>query len=219
MYVWLYTHDNCWEVRWIWGSESVPEVQVWQTVPHREQKVSILVVLSPFSHWCFFNLSTLNDGGCTSPPPPSPPPYFSFFQDTNSKAVPSLDSVKRELTYLYVRHDSFICITCLIHMSEKSQSYVWHDAFIRVTWLIICVTWLIHMCAMICCHEIFEVFSDPAYSYAWHDSFIWVTWLIYMCDMTYSHVWHDSFTCVTWLIRKCDMPQADVWHNMMSWHI
>jgi len=43
-------------------------------------------------------------------------------------------------------HDSFICVTWLIHMCDRwymrSSSYgSWHDSFI-------CVTWLIHMCDM-----------------------------------------------------------------------
>ena len=74
-------------------------------------------------------------------------------------------------------HDSFICVTWLIHMCDITHSYVWHDSFI-------CVTWLIHMC-------------DITHAYVWHDSFICVTWLIHMCDMTHSYVWHDSFLCVS----------------------
>jgi len=37
-----------------------------------------------------------------------------------------------------VWHDSFICVTWLIHMCDMTHSYVWHDSFI-------CVTWLMHM--------------------------------------------------------------------------
>ena len=73
-------------------------------------------------------------------------------------------------------HDSYIHVTCLIHM--------WHDLFIcyrhihmwRYSFICdmirLCVTWLIHM---------------------WHDSFI--------CDMTHSyvtwliHIWHGSCIC------------------------
>ena len=38
------------------------------------------------------------------------------------------------MTYSYVRHDSFICATWLIHMCDMTHSYVWHDSFICVTW-------------------------------------------------------------------------------------
>jgi len=114
-----------------------------------------------------------------------------------------------------VWHDSFICVTWLIHMydiftaqhhmSAMTPPYLSHDSFI-------CVTWLIHMCAM-------------THSYVCHDSF--------MCAMTYSYVWHASHLnvksstifiaqhqiqtrthgsrtcvyvrvmCVTWLIHMC----------------
>ena len=88
------------------------------------------------------------------------------------------------LCHAYVWHDSFICVTWLIHaestiflllraVCDMTHSYVWHDSCI-------CVTWLMHMC-------------DMAHAYVWHDSFICATWLIHMCDMTHSYVWHDSF--------------------------
>jgi len=97
----------------------------------------------------------------------------------------------------HVWHDSFICVTWLIHMCDMTHLYVWHDPFIRVTWLV-------HMC-------------DMTHSYVWHDSFIRVTWLIHMCDMTdsltHSHVWHDTFRRVTWLIHTCDVTNSCVWHD------
>ena len=83
----------------------------------------------------------------------------------------------RELTYLHVWLESYICVTWLIRMCDMTHSYVWHDSFI-------CVTWLIHMC-------------DMTHSYMWHDSFICVAWFIHRCDMIHSHVWHVSFMRVT----------------------
>jgi len=90
-------------------------------------------------------------------------------------------------------------------MSGTAHSYEWHD-------LVICVTWLIHMC-------------DMAHSYVWHGVFICVIWIIHMCDTPHSHVWHDSFTyaiwpvyvravaCwsrVTWHIHMCDMTHSQL---------
>jgi len=40
------------------------------------------------------------------------------------------------MTHSYVWHDSFICVTWLIHMCDMTHSYVWHDSFICVTWFI-----------------------------------------------------------------------------------
>jgi len=37
-----------------------------------------------------------------------------------------------------VRHDSFLCVACLIHVCDMTHSYVWHVSFM-------CATWLIHM--------------------------------------------------------------------------
>jgi len=116
--------------------------------------------------------------------------------------------LSQQVTYLL--HDSFICVTWLIHMCYVARSYEWHDSFV-------CVTWLIHMCNM-------------TYLYLLHDSFVCVTWLIHIygmarvctlvalvyqgdlsqqvtyllyasfntCNMTHSYMWHDSF-------RMCDM--------------
>ena len=101
-----------------------------------------------------------------------------------------------DIIHSCVSHDSFICVTWLIHPCDMTHS---HDSFI-------CVTWLIHMC-------------DMTHSYAWHDSFICVTWLIHMRDMTHSYAWHDSFICVPWHIHMCaikhsymrDMTRSNMW--------
>jgi len=115
------------------------------------------------------------------------------------------------MTHSYVWHDSYICITWLIHLCGMTHSYVWHNSFICVTWLIhLCdVAWLIHTC-------------DITHSYVWHDSFICVTWLIHICDMTHSYVWHAKFICVTWLIHMCDMTHLYTYHDSsicMTWFV
>ena len=48
-----------------------------------------------------------------------------------------------DMAHSYVWHDSFICVTWLIHKCDMTHSYVWRVSFI-------CVTWLIHMCDMTC---------------------------------------------------------------------
>jgi len=97
------------------------------------------------------------------------------------------------MTYSSVWHDSFICVTWLIHLCDMTPSSVWHDSFI-------CVTWLLHLC-------------DMTHSSVWHDSFICVTWLLHLCDMTPSSVWHDSFICMTFLVHLCDMTRSSVWND------
>jgi len=112
-----------------------------------------------------------------------------------------------DMTHSYVWHDSFICVTWLIHMCDMTHSSVWHDSFICVTWLHLLLsrrtwpaTWLIHMC-------------DITHAYVWHHSFICVTWLIRMCGMTHLYVWQNACICVTWLIHMCDMTHSNAWHD------
>ena len=73
-----------------------------------------------------------------------------------------------------------------------------HIDCIHRIWLIICVTWRIHMC-------------DMTHSYVghgslcvWQDASICVTRLIHTCTMTHSHVRHDSFT------RTCDIASLRI---------
>jgi len=91
------------------------------------------------------------------------------------------------MTRSHVWHDSFTCVTWLVHVCDVTRSHVWHDSFTSVPWLV-------HVCDMTC-------------SRVWHDSFTCVTWLVHMCDMTRSHVWCDS--CIqmakhAYLVCICD---------------
>ena len=67
----------------------------------------------------------------------------------------------------------------LFYGSDMTPSHMWHDAFIYVKWLILRVTWLIHMC---------HITPQPLEG-LWRESFICVTWM-----------WHDSFIRVIWLL-------------------
>jgi len=93
-----------------------------------------------------------------------------------------------DMTHLFVWHASIICVTCLNYMCDMTHSYVWHASFI-------CVTCLIHTC-------------DMPDSYMWHAWFIHVTCLIHTCDMPDSYMWHAWFIHATWLIHTCDMPHS-----------
>jgi len=114
-----------------------------------------------------------------------------------------------DMTHSYVWHDSFICVTWLIHMCDMTHSLVrlmWSIHTCDMTHSFICVTWLMHSFVW------------------WLDPIIRVTWLIHMCDMIDLYVWHvsfihlfirsintcdmtHSFICVTWLIHMCDMTR------------
>ena len=75
-----------------------------------------------------------------------------------------------------------------------TPSYVCHD------W-VICVLWLLLMCAM-------------TQSYVCYDSFLWVAWLIHRCAMTLSYVCHDFFICVPWLMHISGVPHSCVGHEL-----
>jgi len=108
-----------------------------------------------------------------------------------------------------VWHDSFVCVTWLIHKCDMTHSYMWRDSFIRVTELI-------HMCVTThsyVCHDSFICtcllhMCDVTHSHLLSNSCISVTWLIYMYDVTRSYVCRDSFVFVTCLIRMCDMTHS-----------
>jgi len=124
-----------------------------------------------------------------------------------------------------VWHDSFICVTWLIHMCDMTHSYVVHDSFI-------------------CNDEInLHHTCDMTHSYMWHDAFIsetrpmsmWDrthlyagTWLVHLyvarhsffCDdetnlhhtpdMSHLYVGHDSFICGIWHTHTRDMTHVFV---------
>ena len=86
-------------------------------------------------------------------------------------------------------HDSYICVTWLIHICNTTYVFAWCDSLI---W----VEWLIYMCDMTYSY----VWRDSC-SHVWHDSYIYVTRLMYLRDMTYLYVWHNAFICMTWLMH------------------
>ena len=83
-----------------------------------------------------------------------------------------------DMTHSYVWHDSFICVTWLIHLCDMTHSYVWHGSFI-------CVAWLIHTCDESppvrheSCHTYQRVMSHVSKSHVTHidescDTYEWV---------------------------------------------
>ena len=91
-------------------------------------------------------------------------------------------------TQPHVRHDSFMCVTCCIHMCDTTHPHVWHDSST-------CAAWLIHVCVW---HGVFTCISHTTHPHVRRDSFMCVTWCIHMCDMMYSHVFHDTSSSVLW---------------------
>jgi len=139
-----------------------------------------------------------------------------------------------DMTRSYVRHDSFICATwlvhmcfimnsraiCLVHMCDMTRLRAWHDSFICATTHFISQLLIVRYCNIWRCHTYEGVMSH-----------IWMSHVIQgvrvqerpashehtLCDMAHSHVWHDSFTRTTWLVHVCDMSHSYVWHDSCMW--
>ena len=113
----------------------------------------------------------------------------------------------------YVRHNSIICVTWLIHICYLTHSYVWHDSFIFVTRRVRANSLsCLKLAAIVYQGDLYHgdlewVMSHSQRSYmneSWHthSARTWLTWLI-QGAMTHSRcndpVIHDSFK-VPWLI-------------------
>jgi len=101
------------------------------------------------------------------------------------------------MTHSYVWHDSFICVTWLIHMCDMTHSYVRHDSFVQASRTLLKFTAVVWISSVLRTSGI----CDMTHLYVWDDSFTRVMWLVYMCDKTHSFVRHDSFILVTWIIH------------------
>jgi len=136
------------------------------------------------------------------------------------------------MTHTYVRHDSFICVACLVYLLKtwnviiKSESH--RKLFIETPKCVVLrgfrssrneSLWRGTRSPYVLLKG-FRILRLISFAALWHDSFIWVACLIYqifsqlwcLCTMTHSFVWHDSFMCVTWLIHMYDMTHSYEWH-------
>jgi len=108
-----------------------------------------------------------------------------------------------------MRHDSFIyapwltCAktrVCMCNVNlpcpvlrRMTRSYICHESFI-------CVTWLIHSCAMT------------------RSSAPWLFHTLCICSSAlFGPVTHVSFTCVPWLIDICAMTHSYMHYESVSW--
>ena len=120
----------------------------------------------------------------------------------------------RDVTLSYMRQDSFICVTRLLHTCDITHSCVRHESCTLCNiWTRTLVCGITHLTPSYVRHD------DMAHLYMRHDSFICETWLMHtfstsrhshqhcavwreccsscMCDTTHTHVRHDSFICET----------------------
>jgi len=117
------------------------------------------------------------------------------------------------MRHLYVWHDSFICVTWLIHvrdnatsrvmLCERTHAYVLHNSLRSMTCFLQYVWHDWFMCAV----------TDL---YEWHDLFTCVTLLFRTCGITRLYAWHDSVICVMWPVTYWYVWHA--WFICVTWH-
>ena len=93
-----------------------------------------------------------------------------------------LEQVCLDITHSYARHDSFICVSWLIHLCVVTH-----------------VIWLIHKCDMT-----HSYLRDTTLEETPHHVWIWLIvmykYVLWLIHVTRPVTWHDSFY-VTWLIH------------------
>jgi len=99
--------------------------------------------------------------------------------------------------HIDVTHNSFLCVTWLIHVCDMTHSYVRLGSFI-------CVTWLMTNAHDYISLVLVDLLPTDVFDNAW-----------LMWHMTPSYVWRDSFMCVIPLTHTWDLAHAYVWHD--SW--
>jgi len=80
-----------------------------------------------------------------------------------------------DMTPSYMRHDSFMYMTWLIHVCDMTPLYMSRDSFSHTA------------------SGFAHAYSDLDLQWESHDSFMCVTWLIHVCDMTHLYLWRHSF--------------------------
>jgi len=129
------------------------------------------------------------------------------------------------ITYPYVSHDVFICVTWLIGTWDMIHAYGGHDSSTRLIWLIHTFDKLMHTFHM-------------THPHVWHDSSTRVTWLIHTFDMTHPtrnlltrsviigfRVEGSRFCCDrgiggphSWILDMCDTIHWYVSHDSIVCH-
>ena len=123
----------------------------------------------------------------------------------------------------YVWHDSFTCVTWLIHTCDMTRSYGWSDSFLCVVWLIPLAQHMKMMCEWV-------FYCEHIQEGGYVTLFQCIPQIITLCHMTFffflihtnvthiemSHAFHKSLLCVTWLIHIYSLIHTNVTHIEMS---
>jgi len=94
-------------------------------------------------------------------------------------------------------HDSYTCVTWLIHIRDIAHSHIWHDSSTYVTWLIHvclgkkCITQAYASChtgAQSCVRHVTQVYS-PCHTCGWVMSHMWMSRVAYVNESCHTGVW------------------------------
>jgi len=131
-----------------------------------------------------------------------------------------------DVSHSCVQHDSFTCVTWLIHMCDMTHSHVLHHSLRCVTYAKQTCAYATHSCTKKLMQT--DARTQMIYVRATVSTNIWMSWsmnepchlneyvtheLTHMCYMALSLVRHDSFICATWLIHMCSLALSRVRHD------
>ena len=128
-----------------------------------------------------------------------------------------------DMTHSYVWHDSFICVTWLIHMCDMTHSYVWHNSFICCDTL-----WYASAAALLMSHIITHATYECTthISHYMYDLYAaveacrtvrWAEWHIQTWVVVMSHIWMSHVTFMNESCHTCEWVMSHINVLLGSW--
>jgi len=95
----------------------------------------------------------------------------------------------------------YVCDVLYVHVYDVTHTSVWRGHYICVTFLSICVTWLVRMCEVDhVCHVV--------HVHVYHVILLCV--LVHVCDVVHARLRCASYMCVVCLIHMCVVIESDL---------
>ena len=110
------------------------------------------------------------------------------------------------MTHSYVWHDSFMCVTWLIHVCGMTHSWVWHDSIIFMTTL---------ECDGTGAYVWHDSMNESCHTHKWVMPYIWMSHVSHMNGSCHTHEWVMSHTIMSYAIRMNEY----IWMRWRAWII